>query len=412
MAVIKPFKALRPLPAFVSKVAALPYDVVDYCEAKTICDNNMYSFLHVDKAEVDIKETPDPHAPIVYEKAKLNLEDMIAKGVLQQDVKECLYIYRLIKGHMIQNGLVCCTSIDDYIEGTIKKHELTLAEKENDRVNHVMYTNAHTGPIMMAYRYNKQISALLQGWIAQNDPIYDFKTEDDVRQTVWIIQEERTISELINLFSKVKSLYIADGHHRAAAAVRVGLMKRKNTTYNHDESDYFLSVIFPDSELTILEYNRLIKEINAMNAERILKKVSERFEIVYSGKKPYKPNKKYTFGLYIDNSWYGLLARPGSYNEKDPVKNLDVSILHDNLILPVFGISDPRSDHRIDFVGGSKGLDELEKKVCSGEAQVAITMFPTSMREIMDVADSGLTMPPKSTWFEPKLRSGIFIHKI
>jgi uncharacterized protein (DUF1015 family) len=412
MAIIKPFKALRPLHSLVSKVAALPYDVVSLDEAKCISGQNEYSFLHVDRAEVDLDESIDHHDVKVYEKARQNLEHMISKGIFMQDSKECLYIYRLIRGNRSQHGLVCCTSIDDYIDGTIKKHELTLAVKENDRVNHVKYTSAHTGPIMMTYRQDLQISATIEGWIAKNEPVYDFKSEDGVMQTVWAIQDDEVISKLINLFSNIQSLYIADGHHRAAAAVKVGQMNRKDLHSTNQESDHFLSVIFPDSELTIMEYNRLIKGLNGMQPQKILAKVNEKFEIIYSGKESFKPSKKNTYGMYLDGIWHGLSARPGSYIETDPVKNLDVSILHDNLILPIFGISDPRTDARIDFAGGSKGLTELEARVNCGEAKVAISMFPTSMKEIMEVADSGLTMPPKSTWFEPKLRSGILIHRI
>ncbi|HHW01607.1 MAG TPA: DUF1015 domain-containing protein [Thermoanaerobacterales bacterium] len=414
MATIKPFKAYRPLPELVKKVAALPYDVVSVDEARKMTKGNETSFLHVDKPEIDFDQSINPHDERIYEKARENLNGMIQKGVFVKDTEECLYIYRLEKNGKSQKGLVTCTSIDDYASNTIKKHENTLAPKEQDRINHVKYTNAHTGPILMAYRKNPEITAIIDEWSCEKPAVYNFISDDGVAQTVWIIDDKGIIKKIVELFSEVSSLYIADGHHRAAAAVKVGMMRRlEEPDFTGDEEyNYFLSVIFPDDELTILEYNRVIRDLNGLSEEELLQKIAEKFDIVYEGKAKYRPEKRHTFGMYMNGQWYGLCARVGTFNEDDPVARLDVSILQNNIIEPVFGISNPRNDSRIDFVGGIKGLDELERRVDSGEMKIAFSMYPTSMEDLMNIADAGQIMPPKSTWFEPKLRSGIFIHSL
>ncbi|MCR4429995.1 MAG: DUF1015 family protein [Tepidanaerobacteraceae bacterium] len=412
MAVIKPFKAFRPLPELVAKVAALPYDVVSTKEAREMVKDNSISFLHVDKPEIDLDRSFDPHDVRAYEKARENLNSMMQGGIYTKEGADSLYIYRLVREGKTQNGIVACASIDDYVNNIIKKHENTLASKEQDRVNHVKYTGAHTGPILMAYRGNPEIASIVDEWTVENEPVYDFVSEDGISHTVWVINDDCTINKLVSLFSQVKSLYIADGHHRAAAAVRVGQMRRMEDPdfTGNEEYNYFLSVVFPDDELTILEYNRVIRDLNGLDEEELLQKTAEKFDIIYAGKAPFKPAERHTFGMYICGKWYGIRAKAGTFNEDDPVERLDVSILHNNLISPIFGIADPRNDNRIDFIGGIRGLEELERRVDSGEMKVAISMFPTSMQDLMSAADAGQIMPPKSTWFEPKLRSGLFIH--
>lgn len=414
MAIIRPFKAFRPVPELVSKVAALPYDVVTTKEAREKAKDNRYSFLHIDRPEIAFEEGIDPYDAKVYEKAREKLFGMINEKVYIQDLQPCLYIYQLNRQDRIQKGIVACTSIDDYINDIIKKHEHTLPLKEQDRINHIKYTDAHTGPILMTYRENSRITDIIDDWISSHSPIYDFVSMDNVLQTVWVIDDEKTIDELLGLFAKVDALYIADGHHRAAAAVKVGLEKRQeNPNYTGDEEfNYFLSVIFPDTQLTILAYNRVVKDLNGLSQQELLDKIKQNFDIVYEGKEAFIPKEKHLFGMYIGGKWYGLKAKPGSFNEKDPVESLDVSILHNLIIAPIFDITNPRTDNRIDFVGGAKGVEELKNRVDSGEMSVAFSLFPTPIEDLMCIADSGCIMPPKSTWFEPKLQSGIFIHSM
>lgn len=412
MAIIRPFRALRPKPEFVSKVAALPYDVFSVSEARARVSGNKYSFLRVDKPEIELTDKEE-HNIRLYEKAKENLGKLL-KDVYLEDESPYLYIYQLGKEDKLQTGLVGLTSIDDYVNNIIKKHEHTLKTKEIERVNHVKYTKAHTGPILMTYRKNDEIKKILKNWMSQNSPIYDFKSEDGILQRVWIIDNDEILATLRKLFSKINSLYIADGHHRSAAAVNVGLsMRKENPNWTGDEEfNFFLSVIFPDDELTILDYNRLLRDLGGHTEEEIIDKISQDFKIIYTGDKPLKPRTKNEYGMYLGGYWYLLEGRSEFLDVKNPVEKLDVYILHQYIIKPIFGIKDPRTDTRIDFVGGNRGTQELQKRVDSGEAKVAFCMYPTSINELMDVADKGLTMPPKSTWFEPKLLSGIFIHPI
>jgi len=398
----------------VSKVAALPYDVVSTKEAAEIAAENKYSFLRVDRPEIAFDESVDPYDPKVYEKAREILFSMINERIYIQDDKPCLYIYQLNRQNRVQRGLVACTAIDDYLNDVIKKHEHTLPVKEQDRVNHVNYTEAHTGPILMTYRENSRITEIIDNWTLSNKPIYDFVSMDNVGQTVWVIDDGETIGEIVNLFAGVDALYIADGHHRAAAAVKVGLAKRQeNPNYTgNEEFNYFLSVIFPDSQLTILAYNRVVKDLAGLGEQELLKKIEENFEIVYTGKEAFIPDSRHYFGMYVSEKWYGLKAKPGTFDENDPVAILDVSILHDLIIAPIFGITNPRTDPRIDFIGGAKGVKELERRVKSGEMSVAFSLFPTPIEDLMAISDAGCIMPPKSTWFEPKLQSGIFIHSM
>lgn len=410
MAIIRPFKAIRPTKELAERIAALPYDVMNSDEAREMVKDNPYSFLHVDKAEVDLPKEIDVYDDKVYEKAKENLDKMIDGGLYIEDEKPNYYIYRqVIKGRS-QTGLVACASIDDYNNNVIKKHELTREEKEIDRINHVYKCEAHTGPIFLTYRENKDISNIVNEWV-KKEPIYDFKADDGVSHTVWIIDDEYTVNKLQDLFKTVKYLYIADGHHRSASAVKVGHIKRaeKENYTGEEEFNFFLSISYPDSELEVLDYNRTVKDLNGLSKEEFLSKVKENFEIIESSEQV-KPKEKHTFGMYLENQWYLLKAKKGIFNPDDPVDRLDVSILQNNLLRPILGIDDPRKSKRIKFIGGIRGLNELEKRA-NTDMKVSFSMYPTTIEDIMAIADSGEIMPPKSTWFEPKPRSGLFIHK-
>lgn len=413
MAIVKAFKAIRPAAQLANKVAALPYDVMNSDEAREMVKGNPYSFLHVDKPEVDLDPSIDLYDKRVYEKARENLNTMIEKGTLVQDNKESLYIYRQIMNGRVQTGLVGCTSIDDYMKDIIKKHEHTRADKEQDRINHVDYCDSNTGPIFLTYRNKKEISEIVNKWV-EKEPVYSFTSEDDISHIVWVIDCKETVEKLCSLFKEVDYLYIADGHHRAASAVKVGKMRREqNPNYDGtEEFNFFLSVIFPDEDLYVMDYNRVVKDLNGFSSEEYMAKVSEKFNVsLYDGKEPYKPSRKHTYGMYLDGKWYTLEAKNEIFNPEDPVDRLDVSILQNNLLNPILGIEDPRTDKRIDFIGGIRGLKELERRVNDG-MKVAFSMFPTTIDDLMAIADAGKVMPPKSTWFEPKLRSGLFIHKL
>jgi len=413
MAIIRPFEAIRPVPDLAAKVAALPYDVMDSDEAREMVKDNPYSFLHVDKAEIDLEPGIDLYDPQVYDKARENLEQMIAKGILQAEPRANLYIYRQIMNGRSQTGIVACASIDDYLYNIIKKHELTRKDKEQDRTRHVDHCNAQTGPIFLTYRAQAEINQLVYAW-TQKPPLYDIVSEDGVAHIIWSIDDDQTIQALVNQFRQVDYLYIADGHHRCASAVNVGQLRRQqNPGFAGDEEyNYFLAVIFPDEDLHIMDYNRVVKDLNGLTSQEFLKQLEEKFAISpHTGSGPYKPEQTHSFGMYLDGQWYRLQALPGSFNEKDPVASLDVSILQENVLAPLLDIKDPRTDKRIDFVGGIRGLKELERRVNS-DMKVAFSMYPTSIQELMSIADAGQIMPPKSTWFEPKLRSGFFIHRI
>jgi len=414
MATFKPFKAVRPLPKYAQKVAALPYDVMNSAEARVMVKGNPYSFLHVDKAEVDLPEGINIYTEEVYLKARENLDKLEAENICIAEKDDCFYIYRQIMNGRSQNGIVGCAAIDDYINSTIKKHELTRADKEADRINHVDYCNANTGPIFLTYRERADISSAIEKWKNEHEPIYDFITDDGITHTIWVIDCRDTIEYIKEKLSAVDYFYIADGHHRCASAVKVGLKRREaNPEFTgNEEFNFFLAVLFPSSELEIMDYNRVIKDLNGYTPEQLIEKVSEKFEVTPAPVgKPYKPEKKHSFGMLLDSKWYILTAKPGSFDISDPVARLDVSILQNNLISPVLGIDDPRTDKRIDFVGGIRGLAELERRV-SKDMALAFSMYPTTLDDLMDIADAGKIMPPKSTWFEPKLLSGLFIHKL
>lgn len=414
MAIVRPFKAIRPTKELADKVAALPYDVMNSEEAREMVKGDPYSFLHVDKAEIDLEPGINIYDKTVYEQARDNLNKMIEDSTFIQEAKPCMYIYQLIMGAIDQTGLVVCTSIDDYQNDIIKKHEFTRADKEQDRINHVDYCDANTGPIFLTYRDQESINKLIDSWKKENAPVYDFKAEDDIKHTAWIIDCEDTISKIKDIFAQTDYLYIADGHHRSASAVKVGLKRREaNPEYTGDEEfNYFLSVLFPESHLHIMDYNRVVKDLNGNTKETFLEKIAAKFKIEKIGSEaPYKPEEPLNFGMYLDNEWYKLTAKEGSFCADDPVNSLDVAILQNNLLTPLLGIEDPRTDKRIDFIGGIRGLQELERRVNEG-MEVAFAMYPTSITQLMNIADAGKVMPPKSTWFEPKLRSGLFIHKL
>jgi uncharacterized protein (DUF1015 family) len=413
MAVVRPFRAFRPTKELVDKVAALPYDVMNSEEAREMVKGDPYSFLHVDKPEVDLEPGIDVHSKEVYEKASENLNKMITDGIYIQDEKPCMYIYRQIMNGRPQTGIVACASIDDYMNDIIKKHELTRADKELDRINHVDHTNANTGPIFLTYRNKAEVDSIIKSWTEEKTPVYDFKSEDEVSQIIWVIDDEETVKKLSSLFAETDYLYIADGHHRSASAVKVGMKRREENPgfTGEEEFNFFLSVIFPDNDLYVMDYNRVVKDLNGNTTEEFMNKVAEKFEIEeYKGEGQYKPSEKRTYGMFLENKWYSLTTKEGIFDINDPVDRLDVSILQNNLLQPILGIDDPRTNSRIDFIGGIRGLGELERRVNEG-MKVAFSMFPTTMDDLMDIADAGKTMPPKSTWFEPKLRSGVFVHK-
>ena len=414
MPVIKPFKAFRPEPELVTKVASPPYDVLNSEEARQLVKDNPYSFLHVNKAEIDLESSVDHYDQRVYEKASENLNKLIKGRVYLQDEEEKIYIYRQIMKGRAQTGLVVCVSIDDYLNGKIKKHENTREDKEKDRVNHINFTNANTGPVFLTYKAKDEIKQIVNRWTKEENPVYDFTSEDEITHTCWVIDDKSIIQQLIKSFAAVDYLYIADGHHRAAAATKVGLKRREQLKdyTGKEEFNYFLSVLFPHDELHIMDYNRVVADLAGNSEEEFIRKISEKFTVEKNiGGRPYRPKARHTFGMYLDNRWYKLTAKSGTFDEDDAVESLDVSILQNNLLTPILGIKDPRTDQRIEFVGGIRGLEELEKRVKAG-MKVAFSLYPTSIEELMKVADAEKLMPPKSTWFEPKLRSGIFIHEL
>ncbi len=413
MAIFRPFKAIRPVSEYASKVAALPYDVMNSAEAAEMVKGNPYSFLHVDKAEIDLPEGTDLYSEQVYLKARENMNKLVTDGICKQDEEPKFYIYRQIMNGRSQTGLVGCVSIDDYINNIIKKHELTRADKEADRINHVDYCDANTGPIFLTYRPNGDIAAVLADWKENHAPVYDFVTDDGIANTVWVIDCPELIAKISELFAGVDYLYIADGHHRAASAVKVGLKRREQfPDYNgSEEFNFFLAVLFDCDELEIMDYNRVMKDLAGNTPAEFIEKISGKFDVEEIGTDAYKPEKAHTFGMLLEGKWYKLTAKDGTFDAADPVAALDVSILQNNLISPILGIDDPRTDKRIDFVGGIRGLGELERRA-NDDMCLAFSMYPTTLKELMDIADAGKLMPPKSTWFEPKLLSGLFIHKL
>ena len=410
MAVVKPFSCVRPDAGLASRVAALPYDVYDRAEAKDEVKREPLSFLAIDRAETQFDDSVDMYSPQVYNKAKELFEARVADKTFITDQDKTYYIYALTMDGRTQTGLVACASIDDYLNNVIKKHENTRAEKEVDRIKHVDTLSAQTGPIFLAYRADEVITGAVN--ITKESPcLYDFVSPDGIRHQVWKMTDERLVGDVAKAFESIDSIYIADGHHRAASAVKVGLKRREeNPGFTGDEEfNFFLAVLFPDEELKILPYNRVVKDLNGLSKEAFLSKVEDNFELSMSDV-PVSPDKKGTYGMFLDNTWY-LLKAKGKILSDDAVDGLDVAVLQNSLLEPVLGITDPKTDKRIDFVGGIRGLKELERR-CSLDCVVAFSMYPTSISELFAVSDNNRLMPPKSTWFEPKLRSGLFIHRI
>lgn len=411
MAVIRPFQCVRPRKDVADRVAALPYDVYNRQEAKKEVEREPLSFLKIDRAETNFDDSVDTYAPEVYQKAKEILNEEIARGIYEKDDGEAYYIYELTMNGRAQTGLVACASVDDYVNNVIKKHENTREDKEIDRITHVDTCSAQTGPIFLAYRAQDAINKRVEANKGK-EPVYDFTAVDGVKHRVWKMSDPEDVEAIRKAFEDLNQIYIADGHHRAASAVKVGLKRRKENPAHtgKEEYNFFLSVLFPHDQLMIMDYNRSVTDLNGLTVPEFLEKIKENFEVEkVSGQ--VRPQEKGTFGMYLEDGWYVLKAKENLYEGKDAVGRLDVAVLQDYLLNPVLGIQDPRTDERIEFIGGIRGLSELEKKVKEG-MKVSFSMYPTSITELFDVADQNLLMPPKSTWFEPKLRSGLFIHQI
>ena len=411
MAKIRPFAAYRPSPGMESRIAALPYDVYNREEATQIVKENPDTFLAIDRAETSFGPEVDTYAPQVYERADNLLREKIAAGYFVKDSDPCFYMYEQTIEGRSQTGIVACASIDDYCNNVIKKHENTRADKEQDRIRHVDVCNMQTGPIFLAYRANDDLRQITER-VKSNSPVYDFMSDDGVGHQVWVIDDEKSIRQISECFEHIPSIYIADGHHRCASAVKVGLMRREaHPNYTgQEEFNFFLSVLFPDEELFIMDYNRVVQDLNGHTSEEFLEKIEENFLVEKKGESLFRPERKGTFGMYLEDQWYQLTAREEILSN-DAVEGLDVSLLQRYLLEPVLGINDPKTDKRIDFVGGIRGLEELERRVHT-DMKVAFAMYPTSISELFEVADADKLMPPKSTWFEPKLRSGLFLHDL
>jgi uncharacterized protein (DUF1015 family) len=406
MAIIKPFRALRPHNEFAVQVASRPYDVLNSAEARTEAADNRLSFLHVTKPEIDLPEGTDPYSDAVYAKAKENLDQFIQRHVLFQDEKPCYYIYELGWKGRTQTGLVCVSSVADYFNDVIRKHEFTRPEKEQDRINHMRISRAQTGNVLLACKDLKELDDVLEQWKKQNNAVYTFTADDKVTHAVWVVDAISTIDIITNLFrEKIPFTYIADGHHRAASAAKVS-----QQLPDSKEAEFFLTTIFPANQLAIMDYNRVVKDLNGLSDEDFLDRLNEEFT-VEKAEAAVRPGSLHQFGMYLNNQWYTLTAKEGSFRS-DPIGILDVTILQENLLDKLLNIKDQRTDKRIDFVGGIRGLEELEKRVNSGEMKLALSLYPVSIQQLFDIADSGNVMPPKSTWFEPKLRDGLLTHLI
>lgn len=405
MAKISPFEAVRPQPQLAKQVASKPYDVLNSAEAKTEAVGNAYSFLHITKSEIDLPISTDIHSQQVYDSALENLNAFLQREVLFKELKPCYYIYQLIMNGRAQTGLVCVSSIDDYNNDIIKKHEYTRPEKEQDRINHIKTTGAQTGNVFLAYRNQASIDALIDKWKTIKNPVYDFTTQDDIQHTVWAVSDSEVIEQITHLFaSEVPFTYIADGHHRAASAAKVKLTVGSS-------SNFFLTTLFPSNQLHIMDYNRVVKDLKGQTAQELIAALAREFD-VQKNEVAYKPTQLHSFGMYLNSKWYVLTAKPGTYNDADPIGILDVTIFSNNILAKLLDIQDQRTDKRIDFVGGIRGLAELEKRVDSGEMAVAFSLYPVTIDQLFNIADAGQVMPPKSTWFEPKLRDGLLTHLI
>lgn len=413
MAKIKPFKGIRPPQALVEQVASRPYDVLNSEEARNEAAGNEKSLYHIIKPEIDFAPGFDEHDPAVYEKAVENFKKFQQKGWLIQDPKEMYYVYAQTMNGRTQYGLVVCANVEDYLNGVIKKHELTRRDKEEDRMKHVRVNNANIEPVFFAYPDHAELNAIVSKITAQ-PPVYDFTAPDGFGHHFWTIENDDDIARITELFAGIPYLYIADGHHRTAAAALVGAEKAKQNPHHQgdEEYNYFLAVCFPASQLNIIDYNRVVKDLNGLSDEEFLSRLSENFIVEEKGNEIYRPQRLHNFALYLNKKWYSLTAKEGTYDDNDPIGILDVTISSNLILDQILGIKDLRSDKRIDFVGGIRGLQELSRRVDSGEMKVALALYPVSMKQLMDIADTGNIMPPKTTWFEPKLRSGLIIHKL
>lgn len=411
MAKITPFKGLRPIQELAQEVATLPYDVVSVEEARAYKDEP-HHFYHVTRSEIDLPEGIDVHSQQVYDKAKENLNALVEEGILVEDREPCYYIYRLVMDGRAQTGLICGSSVDDYNNGIVKKHEFTRPVKENDRINHIKTTRAQTGIVFLAYREQADVNKLIEDWKAAHQPDYDFIAEDGVAHTIWVVNDKNTVDTITKLFDeKVPATYIADGHHRAASGAKVREALVAEGTAD-ERSNYFVTCIFPDTQVKILDYNRVVTDLKGMSNEEFVNALKNDFEVSEPmGKNQYKPQSLHEFGLYIGGNWYKLVAKEGTYTN-DPIGVLDVTILQNNVLSKLLDINDPRTDSRVDFVGGIRGLGELEKRVDSGSMAAAFACYPVSIQQLFDIADSGEVMPPKSTWFEPKTRDGLVVYMI
>lgn len=413
MSTFKPFKAVRPIPEKARDIASLPYDVMDSDEARIEVQKNPLSFIHVEKPEVDLPLGTDLYDPLVYAKARENLYKYISDGHMIQDQKPMFYIYRQSMDGRDQYGLVGLASVDEYMDGTIKKHELTRAEKEADRIRHVDTCDAHPSPVFFTYRHQQVIDDVVSKVCNTTAPVYDFVSDDGIGHALWLMNDPADIKTIQNAFEQLPYLYVADGHHRTASAAKVGLIRREQYPdyTGEEEFNYFMTVIFPDNHLKIFDYNRVVKDLNGYNNESFMAKVKEHWDVVeIAAGQDFHPTRLHQVSMYLDGKWYYISPKAGTWDAGNVVENLDVSILQNNLLHPLLGIEDPRTDKRIDFVGGIRGLQELVRRVDSGREKVAFALYPTSMDELIGIADAGEIMPPKSTWFEPKLRSGLFIH--
>ncbi|MBK7573181.1 MAG: DUF1015 domain-containing protein [Bacteroidetes bacterium] len=413
MAILKPFKGIRPTKENVLKVASKPYDVLDEKEARKECEGNPLSFYHVIKPEIDFPDEHDHYAPDVYEKGISNFNKMLKDGVFFVDDKEYYYIYAQTMNGRRQYGIVGAASIDDYFNNVIKKHELTRPDKEEDRKNHVRYSNLNYEPVFFAYPNLPALDAIVSD-VAKATPEYDFVTDDGIGHTFWIVKDDKQIADITKHFASLPSTYVADGHHRTAAAALVGKeLKEKNPNHTgKEEYNYFLAVHFPDNQLAIMDYNRVVKDLNGNSVEEFITKLKTNFEVEEKGTKEFRPMHLHEFGMYLDGKWYRLTAKNGTYDNNDPIGVLDVTILSNQILEPILNIKDLRTDKRIEFVGGLRGLGELEKRVNNGSMKAAFALYPVTMKQLIDIADGGLIMPPKVTWFEPKLRSGLVIHAL
>jgi len=414
MAILKPFRGLRPPVELAARVASRPYDVLNSEEARIEAEGNPYSLLHIIKPEIDLPAGIDEHTPEVYQKAADNLAMFKSKGWLRQEAKDALYIYAQTMDGRTQYGLVGCASVDDYLTGVIKKHELTRSDKEEDRMKHVRITDANMEPVFFAYPAVGEIDRIVAGIVASRPPEYDFVAADGFGHHFWLVDDRQTVDKLVELFAAVPATYVADGHHRTAAAALVGQEKRKaNPKHNGaEEYNFFLAVHFPDNQLRIIDYNRVVKDLNSLTSAELLQKLAEDFDVAEVGAEIYKPEALHIFSMYLEGVWYKLTAKPGRYNDNDPIGVLDVTILSALVLDKILGIKDLRTDKRIDFVGGIRGLGELKRRVDSGEMKVAFALYAVSMQQLINIADSGNIMPPKTTWFEPKLRSGLVVHEL